>query len=62
MGFVGKIKKFSREVSSEMKKVSWPNKEQLKESTGVVLVVCGIFAAFTFIIDEIVMQLIKFIF
>ncbi|MGI6370606.1 MAG: preprotein translocase subunit SecE [Ignavibacteria bacterium] len=59
---VGKIKKFSKEVNSEMKKVSWPTKEQLKESTGVVIVVCGLFVVFTFIVDEIVVRLLKLLF
>ncbi len=62
MGLVKKIKKFSKDVSIEMKKVSWPTKEQLKESTGVVLVVCGMFALFTFVIDQIVTELMKIIF
>ncbi len=59
---VGKIKRFSKEVNSEMKKVSWPTKEQLKESTGVVIVVCGLFVVFTFIVDEIVVRLLKLLF
>jgi len=62
MGFVGKIKKFSKEVNVEMKKVSWPTREQLKESTGVVLVVCGLFTLFTFLIDEIVVEILKILF
>jgi len=59
---VGKIKKFVNEVVVEMKKVSWPNKEQLKESTVVVLVMTGIITLFTFIIDEIMTLIIKAIF
>jgi preprotein translocase subunit SecE len=62
MAFVGKIKKFSKEVSLEMKKVTWPTKEQLKESTVVVVVVCLIFTAFTFVIDQVVTELMKLIF
>lgn len=62
MTFVGKIKKFSKEVSVEMKKVTWPTKEQLKESTGVVVVVCAIFALFTFIVDQIVSEIMKLLF
>ncbi len=50
---VAKIKKFVNEVTSEMKKVSWPTKEQLRESTVVVIVVTAIITAFTFIVDEI---------
>ncbi len=50
---VAKIKKFVNEVSSEMKKVSWPTKEQLRESTVVVIVVTAIITVFTFVVDEI---------
>ena len=62
MTIVGKIKKFSKEVSAEMKKVTWPNKEQLKESTGVVCVFGAFFAIFTFIVDQIVTFGVKGIF
>jgi preprotein translocase SecE subunit len=34
-----------------MKKVSWPKKEELKESTMVVIVTSLIFAAFVWIVD-----------
>jgi preprotein translocase subunit SecE len=59
---VGKIKKFVNEVVAEMKKVSWPSKEQLRESTVVVIVVTGIITLFTFIIDEIMTLVITSIF
>ncbi|MCO5250031.1 MAG: preprotein translocase subunit SecE [Candidatus Kapabacteria bacterium] len=59
---VGKIKKFTGEVVSEMKKVSWPSREQLRESTIVVVVVTGILTVFTFIIDEIMTFFMKSIF
>lgn len=62
MSIVGKIKKFSKEVSAEMKKVTWPTKEQLKESTGVVCVFSVFFALFAFIIDQIVTFGVKAIF
>ena len=56
---VGKIKKFVNEVVAEMKKVSWPNKDQLRESTIVVIVMTGIITVFTFIVDEIMTLVIK---
>jgi len=62
MTIVGKIKKFSKEVSVEMKKVTWPTKEQLKEATRVVVVVCLIFAAFAFIVDQVVTKVMQFIY
>lgn len=56
---VGKIKKFVNEVVAEMKKVSWPNKDQLRESTIVVIVMTGIITVFTFLVDEIMTLVIK---
>ena len=47
-----KIIDFFNGVVKEMKKVTWPTKEELKESTAIVVVVCLILAAFTFVIDK----------
>ncbi len=57
-----KIIGFFNDVVKEMKKVTWPTKEELKDSTTVVIVVCLIIAAFTYIIDMAVTQLFKGIF
>ncbi|MFZ5947007.1 MAG: preprotein translocase subunit SecE [Stygiobacter sp.] len=46
-----KIINFVNDVVKEMKKVTWPTKEELKESTSIVIVVCLILAVFTYIID-----------
>lgn len=59
---VGKIKGFVQNVVTEMKKVSWPTREQLQESTGVVLAVTAIITGFVYIVDIIVMQLLKLLF
>lgn len=42
---------FVREVGNEMKKVSWPKKEQLQEATIVTIVTCVIITAFVYVID-----------
>ncbi len=57
-----KIIKFFDDVVKEMKKVTWPTKEELKESTTVVIVVCLLIAAFTYAIDMAVTQLFKGLF
>ena len=57
-----KIINFFNDVVKEMKKVTWPTKDELKESTIVVIVVCLIIAAFTYAIDMAISQLIKGIF
>jgi preprotein translocase subunit SecE len=42
-----------------MKKVTWPTQAELKESTMVVIVVCLILAAFTYVIDMAVQLVFK---
>ncbi|MFO7447651.1 MAG: preprotein translocase subunit SecE [Ignavibacteriaceae bacterium] len=57
-----KIIGFFNDVVKEMKKVTWPTKEELKESTTIVIVVCLILAVFTYVIDMGITQLFKGIF
>lgn len=57
-----KIIKFFEDVVKEMKKVTWPTKAELTESTKIVIVVCIILAGFTYIIDMLINQVIKGIF
>ena len=59
---IAKIKDFVGEVSKEMKKVSWPSKEQLKESTVVVIVTTLVFTVFVYTVDFLMGNVIKFIF
>ncbi|RPI72636.1 MAG: preprotein translocase subunit SecE [Ignavibacteriales bacterium] len=57
-----KIIGFFQDVVKEMKKVTWPTKEELKESTTVVIVVCLVISAFTYVIDMLINQVLKGIF
>ena len=57
-----KIKKFFEDVTKEMKKVTWPTRPELMESTKVVIVVCLVLAGFAYAIDMIINQVIKGIF
>ncbi|MEP7220636.1 MAG: preprotein translocase subunit SecE [Bacteroidota bacterium] len=45
------IGNFVREVGNEMKKVSWPNKDQLQESTIITIVTCVIIMVFVYVVD-----------
>ena len=38
-------------INKEMKKVSWPTKQQLRESTLVVLGTCAVITVFVWIVD-----------
>lgn len=54
-----RISGYYNDVVNEMKKVTWPTQEEVKESTLVVLTVCGILVLGTFIVDESLSFLIK---
>ena len=57
-----KIIAFFDDVVKEMRKVTWPTIEELKESTTVVIVSCLMLAAFTYLIDMLITQIFKGIF
>ncbi len=57
-----KIIDFFKGVVKEMKKVTWPTKDELKESTAIVVVVCLLIAAFTYVVDMSVTQLFQGLF
>lgn len=46
-----KVTRFFREVRSEMKSVTWPSKDDLKEGTVVVIVMSTIVALFLSVVD-----------
>ncbi|HOT98820.1 MAG TPA: preprotein translocase subunit SecE [bacterium] len=57
-----KIANFVRDVRAEMSKVSWPNRDQLKGQTLVVIFVSLFFAVFIFLIDHGLSTLIKLLY
>jgi len=54
-----KIIAFVTDAVKEMKKVTWPRPDELRESTVVVLVVCGIIALFVFGVDWVVSNILR---
>jgi len=54
-----KIIGFFTDVVKEMKKVTWPKKEDLRDSTVIVLVVCLIVAGFVYVVDATVTLLLQ---
>jgi len=57
-----KIINFVNDVVKEMKKVTWPKKEELRESTGIVIIACLILAAFVYVVDRIISTIVSGIF
>jgi preprotein translocase subunit SecE len=56
-----KIIAFFTDVVKEMKKVTWPRKDELRDSTIIVMVVCGVIAVFVYVIDLAVNYFMKFL-
>jgi preprotein translocase subunit SecE len=57
-----KIVNFFLDIVREMKKVTWPKREELRESTMVVIITSLIFAVFVFVVDKILSEGLKAIF
>lgn len=61
MSWKDRASNFLREVRVEFHKTTWPTREELYESTMVVLVTVGIISAFIFVVDRVVSRLITMI-
>jgi preprotein translocase subunit SecE len=57
-----KIKKFLKEVLAELRKVTWPTKDELVGSTIVTIVVSIIVSVFIGVVDRILTFVVKGIF
>lgn len=51
-GLAARARDFVKEVRSELSKVSWPTREELRDSTVVVIVTVLIVAAYVGVIDR----------
>ena len=54
-----KVKKFINETRVEMRKVTWPTKQELKDSTKIVIVATFIVTVFIGIIDQLLTLIIR---
>jgi preprotein translocase subunit SecE len=57
-----KVKNYLAETRVELKKVTWPNKGELKDATRVVVVASILLTIFIGIVDQILTQVIKLVF
>ena len=58
---MNKITNFFREVKAEMQKVTWPTREELMGSTGVVLTTMLILSAFIGVADFMLANALKLV-
>jgi len=59
MQFVTRIKEFVREVLAEFRKVTWPSRQQLVNSTAVVIVVTVVVAFFLGGVDIVLARIVE---
>ena len=61
-GFLAGPRKFVRDVRGELRRVSWPGREQLRQSTAVVLIIVLTLAAYVAAWDFLFGRLARLIF
>lgn len=59
MSVFERFKKFIGDVKVEATKVSWPSREEVKESTMVVLVAVFIIAVFIYAVDLVIARIVR---
>jgi preprotein translocase subunit SecE len=60
-GHLMSLRKYVSETKEELRKCSWPTRQELKGSTAVVMVSIALLGAFTFVINEVIQNLITLI-
>ena len=61
-GFLAGPRRFVRDVRGELRRVSWPGREQLRQSTAVVLIIVLTLAAYVAVWDFLFGRLARLIF
>ena len=61
-GFAARPRRFARDVQGELKRVSWPNRDQLRQSTAVVLIIVLVLALYVAAWDIVFKTLARLIF
>jgi len=59
---IEKLKNYLLETKTEIKKVTWPTKDELKESTRVVVIATIVLTFFIGVVDLFLSRIVKLIF
>ncbi|KAA3610244.1 MAG: preprotein translocase subunit SecE [Calditrichaeota bacterium] len=59
---IKKIQMFIENVQKEMSKVSWPSRDELMNSSVIVVVVSALFAIYIFFADLIISKLVEYLY
>jgi preprotein translocase subunit SecE len=61
MGAIGRVREFTQEVLAEFRKVTWPTRQELVNSTVVVIVVTVVLAFFLGMVDIVLARVVEWI-
>ena len=61
-GFLAGQRRFVRDVQSELKRVNWPDRDQVRQSTAVVLIIVLTLTAYVYVWDLLFQALARVIF
>ena len=62
MSAMERIREYTKDVGVELRKVSWPTREELRDSTMVVIATVLLVAAFIGVVDQILNRAVALIF
>jgi len=62
LALLTKIRSFLKEVRQELGKVSWSNRQELIDSTFVMIVITGLMALFIYIVDLLLSKILSVVF
>ena len=62
MAAMEQVREYMKDVRAELTKVSWPTREELRDSTVVVIVTVLLVAAFIGIVDQILNRAVALLF
>lgn len=62
MALAAQVREFVKDVQVESRKVSWPTRNELRDSTVVVIVTCLIITAFVWLTDSVLRMTIGLLF
>jgi preprotein translocase subunit SecE len=61
-GFLAGPRRFASDVRSELRRVSWPDRDQLRQSTAVVLIIVIVLALYVAAVDVVFQSLVRLVF
>ena len=61
-GFLAGPRRFAKDVRGELRRVSWPDRDQLRQSTAVVLIIVIVLAVYVAAVDFVFQNLVRLVF